>query len=142
MSYRLVKRTSKTAEQEWKLYMNILFSLGRQPSDPRDTTLVYTESEWAIYLAYRTECCKVQPGYEGWTREYLDDNTVEMTCYFDTEANARNYRPLIEDPENSYYVAFSGMMQSKNLPPYTITWQLIDPQGAQLAYEWDQSITF
>ena len=137
MSYKLIKDTTKTPDQQWYLWLNTERSLGSTP-DPRDSTLSYTDDEKTIIVDYLVNCVKTQPGYIGWDREYIGNDVLRTIYQFETEADARTFRWATRNPNNQLFVNFRTVTENKakelSIPLYTVTWILYDEQGNTLSY--------
>lgn len=121
--YKVVKVYKKTPEQDWsRLYINTASSLSSTP-DPRDLSII-PEADKQILKELSNEV-KSWPGYLGWDREYLTDDMMTLTRYFDSAKNAKDF--LIKFTKLSE--AQPKVEQDDDIGKYTTKWLMIAPDG-------------
>jgi hypothetical protein len=121
---KLKKLITKDTDQSWQLYIDWKTTM-KGESDPRDSSggsVTATDSlKFAKYVGRPTK--KNNPGYIGWDREYIDDNSVVFIHYFETAEAASTYY------NNLRAVPLSGTIPTKIKRPeknYSIIWYLCD----------------
>jgi len=74
------------------------------------------------------------PGYIGFDREYLNDNTLDIILSFNTDLNAvdfaKQYIKTINDETNPVVSNFMNWVNTdNNIPKYIITYKVEDNEG-------------
>jgi hypothetical protein len=127
---KLKKLIVKNSDQQWKLYIDSTTTMQKN-SDPRDFSGdVPTSRNAEIFRKVtRRPHRSYNPGYIGWDREYIDDNTVAFIYYFDTVENASTYykymrvtKPKESIPSKIKIPGINDTTQEK----YTIAWYIVD----------------
>lgn len=121
--YKVVKIYKKEPTQDWSgLYINVATALNSTP-DPRDSNTI-PETDKQILKELSDEI-KSWPGYLGWDREYLTDDMMALTRYFDDGKNAKDF--LIKFTKQSE--AQPKVEQNDVIGKYTTKWLMITPDG-------------
>jgi hypothetical protein len=127
---KLKKLIVKNSDQQWKLYIDYTTTMQKN-SDPRDFSGdVPTSSDAEIFRQVtRRPHRSYNPGYIGWDREYIDDNTVAFIHYFDTVENASTYykNMRVTEPKESIpsKIKIPGINDTTQ-EKYTIAWYIVD----------------
>jgi hypothetical protein len=91
MSYKLIKKFYKKNDEVWAgvFIGDISKAINTKTPDDRDKN-GYSDAEKQQFFL-QLERLKVQPGYLGFDRSYVNDNQLDLIRYFDTEENMRAY---------------------------------------------------
>jgi hypothetical protein len=126
-TYKVIKVYKKEADQSWsKMYVNVKGSLNSvyDPRDDYDGNL-----EEVQMLKEMSQEVKSWPGYLGWDREYLTDNMMTITRYFDTGENATNFLKHFTKQSEG----LRKLTESVYIGKYTTYWYMVTPQGTVIS---------
>lgn len=136
MSY-LKKLIKKNDSSPWQFYIEPSKSVSSLP-DSRDLQIEDASDGLKIY-EYTREWRHAFPGYLGWDREYIDDNTLVFKYYVDNESTATNM--LLEHKNKSIELQNLNLSAnvSQNLSnttsSYKIVWSYVDDNGNEKIYK-------
>lgn len=134
MTCKLKQKITKNANENWVLYLNSNFTLSKD-DDSRDNVDLFNENEKNIYVLYRQKI-KENTGWVGFDRQYIDDNTLEITHYFNTESGARLYYDNSKNKNIAEVNVFSKLLQYKIknsiAPRYATSWHLFNDNDEEM----------
>lgn len=134
MTYKLKQKITKNANQNWVLYLDSNFTLSKN-DDSRDNVDLFNENEKNIFRLYRQKI-KENTGWVGFDRQYIDDNTLEITHHFNTESGARLYYDNSKNINISEVNAVSKLLEykikSSIAPRYSTSWHLFNDNDEEI----------
>lgn len=102
-------------------------------TDPRDKVYInLTNNDIASIVLPWTNMIKGYPGYTGFNRQYLDDNTLDMTYNFNLDANtnvnvfAQGFVSALGNTNNTIVQNFVNFVANNN-STITVTYSFVDP---------------
>jgi hypothetical protein len=137
MSY-LKKLIKKSDSDPWEFYIEVSKSVSSLP-DSRDLEIENDEDSSKVY-GYTREWRHQFPGYSGWDREYIDDNTLLFKYYVDSVDTAT--KMLLEHKNKSIELQNINLssnilskISSSNISSYKISWSYVDDDGNETIFK-------
>lgn len=134
MSYKLKQKITKKPDENWVLNLNSNLNLS-QTSDSRDNNNLFNKAEENIFKIYRQKI-KQNTGFIGFDRNYIDNNNLEITHYFNNETGARLYFSNIRNNNIKEVEAISKLLQfkieNKTMPQYIVSWKLFNNNDEEI----------
>ena len=136
MSYTLKKTVTKQNGQLWNVYFDISKSINNA-EDERDNLSLYTAEEQIFLQSYFQKLKEGLLDYEGWNRNYIGEDTIEVDYLFGSESSARTYHSRLTTAEPSVEIEalkllYRNKKQQYNIPTYSVTWKLLDENSDEL----------
>ena len=123
MSVILKQSLTKTDQQDWSgVFINISESKTPTP-DPRDENNLSANTK--IVLKEQKSLVSSAVGYEGWDRNYVTDNNLVVSYYFDTADNAMAYFTKRK-------TRIANTINSKVSIKYNVEWSIVDGDNITL----------
>lgn len=131
MSYKLIKKFYKKSNEVWAgvFIGDVSKAINTKTPDDRDNN-GYSDEEKQDFFSH-LEGLKVQPGYLGFDRSYVNDNQLDLIRYFDTEENMRAYYNLMINNDAEYV---GTVYKNSKFLGYMVRYEMQDADGNTLEF--------
>jgi hypothetical protein len=123
---KLIRILTKQNNKSWHLYIDHLTTVKKE-YDARDTSggTISEEEMMLMTQVSRRPTKAIATGYQGWDREYFQENSVAFIFYFDTIENAKSYYEIMSDKMNLENIP-NNLSYKEN---YSVAWRLLDEEN-------------
>jgi hypothetical protein len=136
MPYTLVTEIVKNSDNPWFIDTQAFTTPDKQ-RDRRDL-IIYNSVEREIIKNARISFRNGIEDYIGWEHEWVDDNHLKFSHFFESEASARLYysrltqEPMLPAKEIIIKLTKKKKKENNNGDIYEYNWKLYNPDGNEL----------